>query len=94
MDEAVFQGYRIHLSIMLTGVPQYSLKGCQRNVEVWQRILKVRGLVVSPEEDLTMWVSDDMNRVPVRLQAEVLVGSIKMDLKSFSGLAHPLALEK
>jgi len=41
-----------------------------------------------------MWVSDDLNRIPVRLQAEVLVGSIKMDLKGFANLAHPLALVK
>lgn len=51
-----------------------------------------QGRVFEEEEDLTMWVSDDFNRVPVRLQAEVLVGSIKMDLKSFENLAHPLAI--
>ena len=32
------------------------LNGCQRNVEVWQRILKVRFLVISPEEDMEMWI--------------------------------------
>ncbi|KAI9833190.1 MAG: hypothetical protein M1819_003813 [Sarea resinae] len=32
------------------------LKGCQRNVEVWQRMLKVRALVISPKENLEMWI--------------------------------------
>jgi FKBP12-rapamycin complex-associated protein len=32
------------------------LNGCQRNVEVWQRILKVRFLVISPEDDMEMWI--------------------------------------
>lgn len=32
------------------------LKGCQRNVEVWQRMLKVRALVVSPKENTDMWI--------------------------------------
>lgn len=32
------------------------LKGCQRNVEVWQRMLKVRALVISPEENMEMWI--------------------------------------
>jgi FKBP12-rapamycin complex-associated protein len=32
------------------------IKGCQRNVEVWQRILKVRSLVVSPKDDLEIWI--------------------------------------
>ncbi|ORY80056.1 PtdIns-3-kinase tor2 [Protomyces lactucae-debilis] len=32
------------------------LKGCQRNVEVWQRMLKVRALVISPGENMEMWI--------------------------------------
>ncbi|RPB03684.1 FAT-domain-containing protein [Choiromyces venosus 120613-1] len=32
------------------------LKGCQRNVEVWQRMLKVRALVISPKENMDMWI--------------------------------------
>lgn len=32
------------------------LRGCQRNVEVWQRILKVRSLVVSPKDDVDIWI--------------------------------------
>jgi FKBP12-rapamycin complex-associated protein len=32
------------------------LKGCQRDVEVWQRILKVRALVLTPREDVGMWI--------------------------------------
>ncbi|KAF9509645.1 hypothetical protein BS47DRAFT_139059 [Hydnum rufescens UP504] len=32
------------------------LRGCQPDVEVWQRILQVRTLVLSPDEDTTMWI--------------------------------------
>eukprot|EP01135_Chromosphaera_perkinsii_P003113 Nk52_evm2s236 gene=Nk52_evmTU2s236 len=32
------------------------LRGCQRNVEVWRRILQVRTLVVPPEQDMDMWL--------------------------------------
>lgn len=32
------------------------LKGCQRNVEVWQRMLKLRALVISPAENMHMWI--------------------------------------
>ncbi|SCZ93158.1 BZ3500_MvSof-1268-A1-R1_Chr6-2g08497 [Microbotryum saponariae] len=32
------------------------LLGCKRDVDVWQRILKVRALVVSPHENIEMWV--------------------------------------
>ncbi|XP_059160425.1 serine/threonine-protein kinase mTOR-like [Physella acuta] len=32
------------------------LKGCQRVVEDWQKILQVRSLVISPEEDMDAWL--------------------------------------
>ena len=32
------------------------LKGCQPNIDVWQRMLKVRALVLSPSENLEMWI--------------------------------------
>ncbi|KAM7221779.1 phosphatidylinositol 3-kinase tor2 [Rhypophila decipiens] len=31
------------------------LKGCQRNVEVWQRMLRLRSLVMTPQENMRMW---------------------------------------
>ena len=48
------------------------------------------GRVFKDDDDMTIWVTDDKNRIVVRAQADVLVGSIKMDLKTFSGLANPL----
>ncbi|KAF2235412.1 phosphatidylinositol 3-kinase tor2 [Viridothelium virens] len=32
------------------------LKGCQRNVEVWQRMLKVRALVIHPKDNMEIWI--------------------------------------
>ncbi|EEB07626.1 phosphatidylinositol kinase Tor2 [Schizosaccharomyces japonicus yFS275] len=32
------------------------LKGCQRNVDIWQRMLRVRALVISPSENMEMWI--------------------------------------
>ena len=32
------------------------LKGCQPNIDVWQRMLKVRQLVLSPKENQDMWI--------------------------------------
>ncbi len=31
------------------------LKGCQRNVETWQKMLRLRALVMTPAEDMHMW---------------------------------------
>ncbi|KAI8062483.1 armadillo-type protein [Gongronella butleri] len=32
------------------------LEGCERNVEVWQRIVRVRAMVISPQDDMEMWI--------------------------------------
>lgn len=34
----------------------FRLQGCQADVEVWQRILQVRTLVLNPEDDPVMWI--------------------------------------
>lgn len=39
---------------------------------------------------LELWVSDDENKVPLRVKAELLVGSVKIDLTSYSGLKNTL----
>ncbi len=48
--------------------------------------------VFKEEESMTVWVSDDDNRMPVRIQADILVGSIKADLDAFKGLKHPFKI--
>ncbi|WP_224484150.1 DUF3108 domain-containing protein [Robertkochia aurantiaca] len=46
------------------------------------------GRVFKEEESVTLWVSDDENRVPVRIQADLMIGSLKADLNAFKGLKH------
>lgn len=50
-----------------------------------------QGRVFKHEEDLNVWITDDKNHIPVLGQADVLVGSIKMELTKYSGLANPVA---
>jgi len=47
--------------------------------------------VFKDEEGLELWVSDDENKVPLRVKAELAVGSIKVDLTEYKGLKHKLA---
>lgn len=53
-----------------------------------------KGRVFKEEEDVTMWLTDDKNHIPVRAQANILVGSVKIDLQSYKGLANTLAMLK
>jgi hypothetical protein len=49
--------------------------------------------VFKDEENVTLWVSDDKNKIPVRIKASILVGSVKAELIEARGLAHPFALK-
>ena len=50
------------------------------------------GRIFKEQESVTLWVSDDNNRLPIRLQADILIGSIKADLESFKNLKHPFEI--
>ena len=55
------------------------------------RVLRVVPLVpdnklFKGENSMRIWVSDDVNKVPVKVQVDLWIGSLEMDLKSYKGL--------
>ncbi|NUM51410.1 MAG: DUF3108 domain-containing protein [Flavobacteriales bacterium] len=51
-----------------------------------------QGRIFSKEDDLTAWITNDKNKIPVLAQAKVLVGSIKMEITKYEGVANPMAI--
>jgi len=47
------------------------------------------GRIFKTEDDMTVWLSDDKNHIPVKARFELIVGSIKCDLVEYSGLKYP-----
>ncbi len=47
-----------------------------------------KGRIFKKEEDLNVWISDDKNHIIMRAQANVIIGSIKMDITHASNLAN------
>ncbi|MCU0360271.1 MAG: DUF3108 domain-containing protein [Bacteroidia bacterium] len=54
------------------------------------RPLVQKGRVFKQDEDLSVWISDDNNHIPLRVEAKILIGSVKMDLSACKNLANPL----
>lgn len=50
-----------------------------------------KGRVFKKEEDLNVWISDDDNHIVLKAQADVLIGSIKMEVTKAINLANPIA---
>jgi hypothetical protein len=57
------------------------------------RPLVQSGRVFKEEESLTVWISDDENKLPLRIKASLAVGSIKADLDGFKGLKNPFMIK-
>lgn len=50
----------------------------------------IEGRVFKDNEALTLWVTDDENKLPIRVESDIFVGSVKVDLEEYSGLKNPL----
>lgn len=46
------------------------------------------GRVFKEQESLALWVSNDLNKIPIRIKADLAVGSIKADLDGYNGLKN------
>lgn len=62
---------------------------CLKFVPVLQK-----GRIFKNEEDLVVWLSDDKNHIPIRAKAEILFGSLKVDLTAYKGLVNPLQFDE
>ena len=51
------------------------------------------GRVFHEEESVTLWVSADKNKIPIKIKADLRVGSLRSDLVAFKGLKHPFEIQ-
>ncbi|WMJ73222.1 DUF3108 domain-containing protein [Cytophagaceae bacterium ABcell3] len=72
--------------------------------EVSTKFGKVDGILLTPimpdndlfkgGESIKFWVTDDKNRIPIKIEAELFLGSVAMDLEKYEGLRHPVNFRK
>lgn len=53
--------------------------------------LLVKGSMFKEAEKMIIWVTDDGNHIPVRIETPIIVGSIKVDMVGYENLRHPLS---
>ncbi len=52
--------------------------------------LLVKGTMFSGGENMTAWVSDDPNKLLLRVESPISVGNVKVDMMGYSNLRYPL----
>lgn len=51
----------------------------------------VEGTIFKGDEDVQVWVTDDENKIPVYIEAKILVGTVKAYLDNYKGLKNPVS---
>ncbi len=52
------------------------------------------GRVFKEQESVTLWITNDDNKIPIRIKADLAVGSLKADLDEYKGLKNPFKAKK
>lgn len=55
--------------------------------------LLIDGTIFSGGEDLFVWITDDLNRIPILVEAKIRIGSVKAILNTTENLKFPLSSE-
>lgn len=84
MDNEVF-----HMYIRYLGKETIKTRYGKFNTIKFKPLL-VTGTIFEGGEKMTVWVSDDRNKVPVRIESAIVVGSVKVDMMGYRNLRYPL----
>jgi hypothetical protein len=52
--------------------------------------LLLKGTIFEGGEKMNVWVSDDPNHIPLRIESPIAVGNIKVDMMGYRNLRYPL----
>ena len=50
----------------------------------------IKGTIFTGDDKMTVWVTDDANRVPIRIESPIIVGKVRIDMTSFDNLRNPM----
>ncbi len=82
-------------SVYYVGVRYAGKENLKMNGRVYH-CLKLKPILIvdrvfKSEEDMTLWVSDDKNKIPVYVHSGIAVGSVKAELIEYKNLKNPPA---
>ena len=85
LDGAVYRSYIVYLGKELINS---ELLGNVRCIKFSPQLIK--GTIFKEGAGMTVWVTDDMNKIPVYVETPIVVGTIKVNLSNYSGLRNKI----
>lgn len=78
-----------HLFIRYVGKEEVKTRyGKFRAIKI--KPLLIKGTIFEGGEKMSVWVSDDQNKIPLRIESPISVGSVKVDMMGYGNLRYPL----
>jgi len=76
------------------GIEDIKLKGIGTFNCIKFSVLLIEGEMFHEGEDMTVWATNDKNKIVVYAQSPILIGYIKLNLKKLRGNRHPMSTFK
>jgi hypothetical protein len=84
-----FEDTLYELKILYKGKETVKTKAGKFNAIVLKPLMPDNKMF-SGENSITAWFSDDKNRIPIKVSANMFIGSAGVELTSYKGLRNPI----
>jgi len=84
LDDSVY-----HVYIRYLGKESVKIKSGSFNCIKFRPLL-INGTIFKGGERMTVWVTDDENKIPVLVESPILIGFIRAELHKYEGLRNPM----
>ena len=88
--ESFVDGEVYPIKIRYTGIKTVRVNAGKFECMVFHPVVQ-EGRVFKKDDDLTVYITNDENKIPVLARAKILIGSVRMELIDYKNLANPMA---
>ena len=88
-SRSIASSNRARASFRLNACDRDSCTVTRSPVGRWRRVTAVETLFTGGEK-MTVWVSDDPNHFPLRIESPIVVGTVKVDMMGYRNNRYPL----
>lgn len=81
---------KVHdLDVVFVGREVIEISGIKYQTVKLKPLVKEGG-IFTHEGEMVMWISDDENRIPIRVESGLVIGSVQVDYVKAANLRHPM----
>ena len=88
----IFENKTYDFRIIYLGKERIKTKFGKTNAFLISPIMP-KNTLFSGRNPIKMWISDDQNRIPLKIEAELLLGSLDMDIEDYQNLKYPIRFD-